>query len=82
MLFSCCHKNITLVNHLHVSFAFFANHIAESDDTSIISLILTDITNTDITNTDIINTKTTLTIPYLRINAFPKNYISDIEETT
>ena len=72
MLFSCCHKNITLVNHLHVSFAFFANHIAESDDTSIISLILT----------DIINTKTTLTIPYLRINAFPKNYISDIEETT
>lgn len=56
---------------------FFANHIAESDDTSIISLILT-----DITNTDIINTKTTLTIPYLRINAFPKNYISDIEETT
>lgn len=66
---------------------FFANHIAESDDTSIISLILTDITNTDITNTDIINTdiintKTTLTIPYLRINAFPKNYISDIEETT
>lgn len=65
---------------------FFANHIAESDDTSIISLVLTDIINTDlqilILNTDIINTKTTLTIPYLRINAFPKNYISDIEETT